>query len=214
MQLFKYALRVFIKIAIFKRRETLKVATTFYESYAIHFIAILRGIPHASSTLRVIAILFTLPKKRHLLTEILFLIVISSTRSGSACSTAATVLQVPGGGGDGGAGGGPPVAPDGVVPTNNFGPTPTQVDPKQYIRYSDVKGIKLWNAASVTLPAKWAIDSEGISRFNEQVVYREMQSGVNAPGESIVVVPDVDRELTHLVHNYGQLTTKDVSAFV
>jgi hypothetical protein len=41
-----------------------------------------------------------------------------------------------------------------------------------------------------------------------------MHSEWNAPGASIMLVPDVDRVLRHLVHNYGQLTPEDVSAFV
>jgi hypothetical protein len=105
----------------------------------------------------------------------------SSTRSGYTRNAAAAVLQVPGGngGGDGdggGDGGGPPPAPEGVVLPNDFGLTPAQVAPARYIRYSEATGIKLWNAASASLPTMWAVDSEGLSRFNEHVVDREMQS--------------------------------------
>jgi hypothetical protein len=76
------------------------------------------------------------------------------------------------------------------------------VAPARYIRHSKVTDIKLWNAVSVILPAKWAVYSEGLSRFNEHVVDREMQSGWNAPGASNVVVPDVDGVMRHLVRNY------------
>jgi hypothetical protein len=178
---------------------------------------ILSAIPHASSALRFIAILPTLPKKINLLTKFLMFIIMLSPRSGSARNATATVLQVPGGGGDGGGdrgGCGPPTAPAGVVPTNNFGLTPAQVAPDQYILYIEAAGIKLWNAASATLPAKWEVDSEGLSRFNEHVVDHKMHSGWNAPGTSIMMVPDVDGVLRHLVHNYGQLTLEDVTPFV
>jgi hypothetical protein len=101
----------------------------------------------------------------------------SSTISGSTRTAAAALLQVPGGNGGGGVdgdGGVPPPAPDGVVLPNDFGLTPAQVALARYIRYSEATGIKLWNAASATLPAKWSVDSEGLSRFNEHVVDREM----------------------------------------
>jgi hypothetical protein len=88
------------------------------------------------------------------------------------------------------------------------------VAPARYIRYSEATGIKLWNAASASLPTKWAVDSEGLSRFNEHVVDREMQSGWNAPGASIMMIPDVNGVLRHLIHNYGQLTPEDVAEFV
>jgi hypothetical protein len=41
-----------------------------------------------------------------------------------------------------------------------------------------------------------------------------MQSGWNATGASIMMIPDADGVLRHLVHNYGQLTPEEVSAFV
>jgi hypothetical protein len=41
-----------------------------------------------------------------------------------------------------------------------------------------------------------------------------MQPGWNATGASIIMIPDVDGVLRHLVHNYRQLTLEDVSAFV
>jgi hypothetical protein len=41
-----------------------------------------------------------------------------------------------------------------------------------------------------------------------------MQSGWNATGASIMMIPDVDGVLGHLVHNYGQLTPEDVLTFV
>jgi hypothetical protein len=91
-----------------------------------------------------------------------------------------------------GLGGGPPLAPKGVVLPNDFRLTPAQGAPARYIRYSEATGIKLWNAASASLPTKWAVDSEGLSRFNEHVVEREMQSGWNAPGASIMMIPDVN----------------------
>jgi hypothetical protein len=143
----------------------------------------------------------------------------SSTISGSTRNATAAVLQVPGGNGGGcgdggGDGGGPPPAPEGVVLPNDLGLTPAQVAPARYIRYSEATGIKLWNAASASLPTKWAVDSEGLSRFNEHVVDREMQSGWNAPGASIMMIPDVNGVLRHLIHNYGQLTPEDVAAFV
>jgi hypothetical protein len=122
-----------------------------------------------------------------------------------------------GGGGDGGGdgdGGGPPPAPEGVVLPNDFGLTPAQVAPARYIRYSEATGTMLWNAASALLPTKWAVDSKGLSWFNEHVVDREMQSGWNAPGASIMMIPDVDGVLRHLIHQYGQLTPEDVAAFV
>jgi hypothetical protein len=43
---------------------------------------------------------------------------------------------------------------------------------------------------------------------------REMQSGWNAHGASIMTIPDVVSVLRHLIHNYGQLTSEDVAAFV
>jgi hypothetical protein len=58
------------------------------------------------------------------------------------------------------------------------------------------------------------VDSEGLSRFNEHAIDREMQSGWNAPGASIMMIPDVNGVLGHLVHNYGQLTAQEVSDFV
>jgi hypothetical protein len=88
------------------------------------------------------------------------------------------------------------------------------VAPAWYIRYSEATGIKFWNATSATLPAKWAVESKGLRRFNEHVVDREMQSGWNATGAPIMMIPDVDSVLLHLVHNFGQLTPEDVSAFV
>jgi hypothetical protein len=88
------------------------------------------------------------------------------------------------------------------------------VAPARYIRYSEATGIKLWNAASASLPAKWAVDSKGLSRFNEHIVDREMHSGWNAPGTSIMMIPVVDGVLRHLIHHYGQLTPEDVTAFV
>jgi hypothetical protein len=100
-----------------------------------------------------------------------------------------------------------------VLP-NDFGLTPAQVAPARYIRYSEATGIKLWNSASASLPTKWAVDSEGLSRFNEHGVDREMQSGWNAPGASIMMIPDVNGVLRHLIHNYGKLTPEDVDAFV
>jgi hypothetical protein len=75
---------------------------------------------------------------------------------------------------------------------------------KKYIRYREATGIKLWNAAYAILPAKWAVDSEGPSRFNEHILDREMQYGCNAPEASIMMVPDVEGILRRLVHNYGQ----------
>jgi hypothetical protein len=147
----------------------------------------------------------------------------SRTRSGSTCTVAASLLQVSGGNGGGGGdgdgdggedGGRLPPAPDRVLLSNDFGLTPTQVAPAWYISYSEATDIKLWNAASATLPANWAVDSEGLSWFNDYVVDREMQSGWNATGASIMMIPDVDGVLRHLVHNYGQLTLEDVSAFV
>jgi hypothetical protein len=153
-------------------------------------------------------------KEDSFLTEFLFLIIMLSTRSGTARSMAATVLQIPGGGGDGGEDGGLPAASAEVVPANDFGLTPAQVAPIQYIKYSEATGIKLWNATSATLPTNWAVSSEGLIRFNDHVVDREMQSGWNAPRASIIMVPDMDGVLRHLVRNYGQLTPKDDSAFV
>jgi hypothetical protein len=123
----------------------------------------------------------------------------SSTGSGSARSTASAALPAPGGG-DGVDR--LPAAPAEVVPANDFGLTPVQVAPAQDIHYSEAVGIKLWNATSGTLPAKWAVDSEYLSRFNEHVVDREIQSGWDAPGASIVMIPDVDRVMRHLFHNY------------
>jgi hypothetical protein len=41
-----------------------------------------------------------------------------------------------------------------------------------------------------------------------------MQSGWNATCASIMMILDVDGVLRHLVHNYGQLTPEDVSAFL
>jgi hypothetical protein len=41
-----------------------------------------------------------------------------------------------------------------------------------------------------------------------------MQSGWNAPGASIMMIPDMDGVLRHLIHNYGQLTPEDVAVFV
>jgi hypothetical protein len=61
---------------------------------------------------------------------------------------------------------------EGVVLPNDFRLTPAQVAPARYIRYNKATGIKLWNAASASLPTKWAADSEGLSRFNEHVVDR------------------------------------------
>jgi hypothetical protein len=46
------------------------------------------------------------------------------------------------------------------------------------------------------------------------IVDREMQSGWNAHGASIMMIPDVDGVLRHLIHNYGKLTPEDVAAFV
>jgi hypothetical protein len=97
---------------------------------------------------------------------------------------------------------------------NDFGLTPAQVAPPQYIIHSYATCIKLWTAASATLPAKWAVDSEGLSRFNEHILDREIQSGWNAPGASIMMVPGVDGVMRQLVHNHGQLTPEDISAFV
>jgi hypothetical protein len=77
-----------------------------------------------------------------------------------------------------------------------------------------VTGIKLWNAASATLPAKWTVDSEGLIRFNEHAVDREMQYGWNSPGASIMMVPDMDGLLRHLVHKFGNLTAQYVTSFV
>jgi hypothetical protein len=136
----------------------------------------------------------------------------SITRSGSTRNATAAVLQVPGGNGGGGGGGdgyvdgggdggGPPPAPEGVVLPNDFGLTPAQVAPDRYIRYSEATGIKLWNAASASLTTKWAVD-------------REMQSGWKAPGASIMMIPDVNGVLRHLIQNYGQLSPEDVAAFV
>jgi hypothetical protein len=88
------------------------------------------------------------------------------------------------------------------------------VVPAWYIRYSEATSIRLWNAASATLPVKWTVDSEGMGWFNEHVVDREMQSGWNTAGASIMMIPDMDGVLRHLVHNYRQLTPEDVSAFV
>jgi hypothetical protein len=105
-------------------------------------------------------------------------------------------------------------APEGVVFSNNFGLTPAQVAPARYIRCNKATGIKLWTTASASLPAKWTVDSEGLSRFNEHVVDREMQAGWNAPGASSMMIPDVDGVLRHLIHNYGQLTPEDVAAFI
>jgi hypothetical protein len=103
----------------------------------------------------------------------------SSIRSGSTPTATAALLQVPGGNGGGGGyrdgggdGDGPPPAPNGIVLQNDCGLTPAQVAPARYIRYSEATGIKLWNAASATLSAKWAVDSEGMSRCNEHVVDR------------------------------------------
>jgi hypothetical protein len=79
---------------------------------------------------------------------------------------------------------------------------------------SKATGIKLWNTASASLSAKWAVDSEGLSRFNKNVIDREIQSGWNAPGASIMMILDVNGVLRHLVHNYGQLMAQDVSDFV
>jgi hypothetical protein len=84
----------------------------------------------------------------------------------------------------------------------------------RYIRYSEATNIKLWNAASATLPVNWAVDSKGLGRFNEHVVDREIQSGWNSTGASIMMIPDVDGVVRHLLHNYGQMTPEDVSAFV
>jgi hypothetical protein len=178
------------------------------------------AIPHASSALRFIDIIYSSEEEEF--TNRFFyslFTTMSSTRSGSTRTAAAALLRVPGGNGGGGGygggdGGGPPPAPNGVVLPNDFGLTPTQVAPAWYIRYSEATGIKLWNAASATLPANWAVDSEGLSRFNEHVVDREMQSGWNATGASIMMIPDVDGVLRQLVHNYGQLTQEDVSMFV
>jgi hypothetical protein len=107
-----------------------------------------------------------------------------------------------------------PPAPEGVVLTNDFELTPAQVAPARYIRHSEETGSKLWNAASASLPTKWAVDSEGLSRLNDHVVDWEMQSGWNAPGDSIMMIPDVNGALRHLIHNYGQLTPEDVAEFV
>jgi hypothetical protein len=41
-----------------------------------------------------------------------------------------------------------------------------------------------------------------------------MQSGWNALGASIMMIPDVNGVLRHLVHNYGQLTAQYVSDFM
>jgi hypothetical protein len=140
----------------------------------------------------------------------------SSTRSRSTRTATAAILQVQGGNGGGGGrvdGGGPPPAPNGVVLPNNFGLTPAQVATARYIRYSEATDIQLWNVASATLPAKWAVDSEGLCWFNEHVVDREMQSRWNTTGASTMMILDVDGVLRHLVHNYGQLTPEDISAF-
>jgi hypothetical protein len=115
---------------------------------------------------------------------------------------------------EGGYGGGPPAVPDGVVPANDFGLIPAQLAPSRYIRYNEARIIKLWNAAWAMLPANWVVDYEGLSRFNEHVVDREMQSGWNVTGASIMMIPNVDGVRRHLVHNYGQLTPENVSACV
>jgi hypothetical protein len=41
-----------------------------------------------------------------------------------------------------------------------------------------------------------------------------MQSVWNAPIASIMMIPDVDGVLRHLIHNYGKLTPEDFAAFV
>jgi hypothetical protein len=81
-------------------------------------------------------------------------------------------------------------------------------------RYREEAGIKLWNAASSTLPAKLVVDSEGLSLFNEHAVDREMQSGWNTTGASIMMIPDMDGVLGNVVQNYRQMTPEEVSAFV
>jgi hypothetical protein len=51
MQLIQVCILSFIKTIIFKKRETLKVANTFYESYYIHGIAMFTCNPSEWSTL-------------------------------------------------------------------------------------------------------------------------------------------------------------------
>jgi hypothetical protein len=129
MQLFKYPWRVFIKIIIFKRRETLKVTTTIYESYSIRFIANFMCNPSRFLCATFYSYIIYSSKKEKFTNRIFMLLTIMlSTRSESARSATATVLQVPGGGG-----GGPPAAPAGVAPVNKLGLTPAQVAPARYI---------------------------------------------------------------------------------
>jgi hypothetical protein len=52
--------------------------------------------------------------------------------------------------------------------------------------------MKMWKAMYATLPAKWEVYSEGISRFKEHAMDCDMQSGWNVPGASFMMIPYVD----------------------
>ena len=117
----------------------------------------------------------------------------------------------PGGGGAGGAGGGPPPPPQ-QVPAQNpvFALTPAQVNPQRFIDYSTQAGIKLYNAATASLPKKFDLDSKNANVFCEQLMSRAHESGWNQPGGDIVSIPDDNGVILNLITNYAQLTKANI----
>jgi hypothetical protein len=178
------------------------------------------AIPHASSAPRLHLVYSSTDKSalstksivtRLSPTRLIAIIMASFTRSSSTTTAAAPALA--GGGGGGGSAGHPAAAH--AVPVNDGRLTPAQVAPAAYIqyRYSEATGIKLWNTASASLPAKWGVDSAGLFKFLEHVVDRQIQSGWGALGASIMMIPDGNGVPRHLVHHCGLLSMENIGAF-
>ena len=120
-----------------------------------------------------------------------------------------------GGGGAGGAGapgGGGPSPPNQPVPFQNpvFALTPAQVNPQHFIDYSTQTGIKLYNAATASLPNKFDLDSKNANVFCEQLMSRAHESGWNQPGGDILSTLDDNGVTRNLITNYAQLTKANI----
>ena len=103
----------------------------------------------------------------------------------------------------------PPAAPAPI-----FALTPAQINPDQFIDYTNSDGKKLWKAATTPLEEKYDADPKDLNLFVEEVVKRATIAGWNAGQGNIISVPDAQGNNRNLLTEYGRLTLEDIRTFV
>ena len=90
-----------------------------------------------------------------------------------------------------------------------FALSPALVNMAKPINFTTSEGNKLNKAAVSALPYKFDVESQSINTFNEILMDRCITLEWNDPAADILSV-DVNGKNYNLIHDYGQLTMKDI----